>query len=138
MANMKTVPTDSSVEKFLKGLKNERQRGDAFALLKMMKSVTRKKPKIWGDSMVGFGSYHYKYETGREGDMLMTGFSPRSKNLVVYVMPGFERYSSLMKKLGKHKTGRSCLYFNKLEDLGTRVLKELVTKSYGDMKKKYG
>ena len=101
-----------------------------------MKSVTRRKPKIWGSSIVGFGSYHYKYESSREGDMLMTGFSPRSKNLVVYVMPGFERYSSLMKKLGKHKTGKSCLYFKKLEDVDTKVLKELVSKSYGHMKEK--
>ena len=87
--------------------------------------------------MVGFGSYHYKYDSGREGDWFLTGFSPRKQNLTIYIMPGFDKYDSLMKKLGKHKTGKSCLYISKLEDVDTKVLKELIKQSFQYMKKKY-
>jgi hypothetical protein len=89
---------------------------------------------MWGTSIVGFGSYHYKGASGREGDWMLTGFSPRKQNLTLYIMPGFEDYDSLMKNLGKHTTGKSCLYIKKLEDVDTKVLKELVTKSVKKMK----
>ena len=92
---------------------------------------------MWGPSIVGFGSYHYKYESGREGDMCITGFSPRKQNLTIYILPGFKRYSELMKKLGKYKTGKSCLYINKLEDVDMKVLKELISEDVKYMKKKY-
>jgi hypothetical protein len=137
MTDAKTRKTKASVDKFLQGVKNEKRREDARAVLKLMKSVTRKEPKMWGPSIVGFDSYHFKYDSGREGDMPMVGFSPRSTSVVLYIMPGFERYDALMKKLGKHKTGVSCLYINKLEDVDRKVLKELVTESYRYMKKKY-
>ena len=102
-----------------------------------MKQITKEEPIMWGPSIVGFGSYHYKYESGREGDMCITGFSPRKQNLTIYILPGFKRYSELMKKLGKHKTGSSCLYINKLEDVDLKVLKQLITESVKYMKKKY-
>jgi hypothetical protein len=137
MAEPKTRETEASVDKFLKGVENEKRREDALTLLKMMKSITRQEPRMWGKDLVGFGSYHYKYASGQEGDWLMTGFSPRKSSLSVYIMPGFEKYPALMKKLGKHKTGKSCLYINKLEDVDTGVLKELIAEAYSLMKKKY-
>ena len=137
MAEPKTKETKASVDKFLKGVENVQRREDALTLLKMMKSITRQEPKMWGKDLVGFGSYHYKYASGQEGDWLMTGFSPRKSSLSVYVIPGFEKYSALMKKLGKHKTGKSCLYISKLEDVDTSVLKELIKTGWQDMKKMY-
>jgi len=137
MAEAKTKKTTVSVDKFLKGVENVQRREDALTLLKMMKSITRQEPRMWGKDLIGFGSYHYKYASGQEGDFLMTGFSPRKSSLSVYVIPGFDRYSALMKKLGKHKTGKSCLYINKLEDVDIKVLKELIKSGYTDMKKMY-
>ena len=102
-----------------------------------MKQVTKEEPKMWGGSMVGFGRFHYKSDSGREGDWFLTGFSPRKQNLTIYIMPGFDKYDSLMKKLGKHKTGKSCLCISKLEDVDTKVLKELIKQSFQYMKKKY-
>lgn len=99
-------------------------------MLALMKQVTKSELKMWGSSMVGFGSYHYKYESGREGDWFLAGFSPRKQNLTLYVMAGFENYAELLKKLGKHKTGKSCLYVKRLEDIDMKVLKELLTKSF--------
>ncbi len=101
-----------------------------------MKQVTKEEPKMWRNSMVGFGSYHNKYESGREGDWFVTGFSPRKQNLTIYIMVGFERYADLLKKLGKHKTSKSCLYINRLEDINQSVLKELITKSVKNLSKK--
>ena len=103
----------------------------------MMKQITKENPIMWGPSIVGFGSYHYKYESGREGDMCITGFSPRKQSLTIYIMPGFDGYDKLMKKLGKYKTGKSCLYINKLEDVDLKVLKELISEDVKNMKKKY-
>lgn len=137
MADLKTKVNDASVEDFLNGIENATRRDDAFAVLAMMKSVTRKKPKMWGPSIVGFDQYHYKYESGREGEMPMTGFSPRSQALTLYISLGFDRYAALMKKLGKHTTGKSCLYIKKLEDVDMKVLRELVTECYRYMKGKY-
>ena len=101
-----------------------------------MKKITKEEPKMWGPSIIGFGSYHYKYASGREGDFFLTGFSPRKQSLTLYIISGFKRYDELMKKLGKHKTGSSCLYINKLEDIDMKVLKELITESVKYMKTK--
>jgi hypothetical protein len=136
-AELKTKPTKADVEKFLNNIKDDKNRDDAFKILKMMKQITREKPKMWGPSIIGFGSYHYKYESGREGDMCIIGFSPRKQSLTIYIMPGFDRYEKLMKKLGKFKTGKSCLYINKLEDVDIKVLRELIAQDVKYMKKKY-
>ena len=133
----KTRERTASVTKFLAAVKNARRREDAQVLLKMMKAVTRMPPKMWGPSIVGFGKCHYRYESGREADLPMIGFSPRSAALVLYIMPGFERYEKLMLQLGKHGTGRSCLYINKLDDVDTKVLRTLITEAYRYMKKKH-
>ena len=137
MAELKTKPNKASVEKFLGSVKDEKKREDSFKVLEMMKRITKEEPILWGPSIVGFGKYHYKYASGREGDWFLTGFSPRKQNLTLYIMSGFKRYNELMKKLGKHKTGSSCLYINKLEDIDMKVLKELITESVKYMKKKY-
>jgi len=137
MAELKTKETKASVEKFLNTVSDKKKREDCFKILEMMKQVTKEEPKMWGSSIVGFGNYHYKYESGNEGDTCITGFSPRKQNLTLYIMPGFERYEELMKKLGKYKTGISCLYIKKLEDVDMKVLKELVASSFKYMKEKY-
>lgn len=134
---MKTKPNEQDVGAFLNAVDNERRRKDALYLLDMMKEVTGDQPKMWGDTIVGFGSYHYKYATGREGDWFITGFSPRKQNMSVYIMPGFDKYPELMSKLGKHKTGVSCLYINKLEDVDLDVLRELVERSFRYMDETY-
>ncbi len=137
MAELKTKPTKANVSQFLKGIEDEQKRRDAREVLALMKEITGKRPKLWGTSIVGFGTYHYKYQSGREGDWPVTGFSPRKQNLTIYIMPGFSRYPSLMKKLGKYKTGKSCLYLKKLEDVDLKVLRQLVSQSVKDMKKMY-
>ena len=129
MSEPKTRPTGASVEKFLKAVEHPQRREDGFELLKMMKEITNEEPTMWGPSIVGFGSYHYKYESGREGDMPLTGFSPRKRSLTVYIMSGFEEYIDLLDKLGKHKIGKSCLYINKLADVDKSVLKKIIKKS---------
>ena len=100
-----------------------------------MQETTNAKPKMWGDSIVGFGSYHYKYASGREGDWFLTGFSPRKQNLTIYIMPGFEKYETLLNKLGRHSTGKSCLYIKKIENVDLDVLKELIEQSVQQMTK---
>ena len=134
----KTLENDSNVNDFLEGVQDAQKKADSYTILQMMEDITGFKPKMWGASLVGFDSYHYKYETGREGDMLKVGFSPRKTAMTVYIMPGFERYDDLMSKLGKYKTGKSCLYIKKLSDVDMAVLKELITESYQYMTKKYG
>jgi len=135
MAELKTKKTEASVEKFLDGVKDEQKRKDSYAILKLMKQVTKANPKMWGDSIIGFGSYHYKYASGREGDWFLTGFSPRKQNLTLYIMSGFTKYPGLLKKLGKFKTGKSCLYINKIEEIDFQILKELIKHSVGYLKK---
>lgn len=135
MTELKTKVNDASVEGFLNGVKDEETRKDCFEILKIMKQATKAEPKMWGSSIVGFGAYHYVYKSGRVGDWMLTGFSPRKQNLTLYIMPGFERYNSLMKKLGKYSTGKSCLYIKKLADVDKKVLKELVSESVKTMKK---
>ncbi|MDH3841623.1 MAG: DUF1801 domain-containing protein [Chromatiales bacterium] len=138
MATQKTRETAASVEEFLNGIENRTRREDGLAMLDLMREVTGEEARMWGSSIVGFGIYHYVYESGREGDAMLTGFSPRKQNLAIYVMPGFSAYDSLLDKLGKHKTGKSCLYINKLADVDLKVLKTLVRRSVQVMRKKYG
>ncbi len=135
MAEPKTKQTQASVEKFLNGVKDKTQRDDSFKVLKVMEQVTKEKGKMWGPSIVGFGNYHYTYASGREGDWPIAAFSPRKGNLTIYIMPGFERYAQQMKKLGKYKTGKCCLYIKKLEDVDMKVLKELVKESVDCIKR---
>ena len=129
MAELKTKRNDQSVDEFLQAIPDERRRKDCYTVLELMKKVTGEEPKMWGDAIVGFGDYHYKYASGREGDWFFTGFSPRKQNLTLYIMSGFEEYNDLLNKLGKLKTGKACLYINKLKDVDLSVLRELVTKS---------
>lgn len=129
MAENKTQPTDADVDAFIDAVENDRRRKDSRALLDLMRDVTGEEPVMWGSSIVGFGQYHYRYESGREGDWFLAGFSPRKSNLVVYVMSGFPRHAELMEKLGKHRTGSSCLYLNRLDDVDLDVLRELVRRS---------
>jgi hypothetical protein len=137
MAELKNKQTKASVEKFINSVSDKKRREECNTILKLMKHITKSEPKMWGGSMVGFGSYHYKYESGREGDWFITGFSPRKQNLTLYVMAGFEGYAELMKKLGKHKTGKSCLYVKRLEDIDMNLLKELLSKSFEHVRKQF-
>ena len=127
-AELKTKKNEASVEDFIEALGDEKKREDSYAILKMLKKITKEKPKMWGSSIVGFGELPYKGKSGREGTWFITGFSPRKANLTVYLTAGVNRYPDLLKKLGKHKTGVGCLYINKLEDVDKKVLEELVTK----------
>jgi hypothetical protein len=136
MAELKTKPTKASVEKFLNQVPDEARREDCFKIAKIMEDITGEEPKMWGDSIVGFGSYHYKYASGQEGDWPLTAFSPRKNNLTVYIMPGFEQYKDLMAQFGKHSTGRSCLYIKRLSDVHVPTLKKLIRESLKDMKKR--
>jgi len=129
MAENKTKATEQSVPAFISALTDETRRADAKALTKMMQSVTGEKPKMWGPSIIGFGSYHYRYETGREGDTPLVGFSPRKSGLVLYRMFGFEDAEELLGKLGKHSTGKGCLYIKKLADVDQKVLESLLARS---------
>ncbi len=129
MAEPKTTKNDASVTAFLEAVEPERRRTDAIALDKLFRKVTGHQPKMWGPSIVGYGEYHYVYASGREGDWMLTGFSPRKTALTLYIMAGFTQYDSLMERLGKHKTGKSCLYVNKLDDVDQDVLAELIAAS---------
>lgn len=135
MSELKTQKTRQDVTAFLNSVEDEKKQRDSFQILKLMQEVTGEEPHMWGDSIVGFGSYHYKYASGREGEWFLTGFSPRKRNLTLYIMAGFDAYDDLMARLGKHKTGKSCLYVNKLEDIDLDVLRELVQQSVTHMKK---
>jgi len=135
MAELKTKRNKGDVKVFLNSVPDEKKRQDSFKVLELMTEVTGMQPEMWGDSIIGFGSYHYKYASGREGDWMLTGFSPRKQNLTLYIMPGFEKYDQLLSKLGKHSIGKSCLYVKKLEDVDTDVLKELVKQSVEHMQK---
>ena len=134
MAELKTKVTGESVEKFLQGIPDEKRRADCYEILKIMKKATKAEPKMWGSSIVGFGSYHYKGKSGREGDWMLTGFSPRKQNLTLYLMGGFDTHVALLKKLGKFTTGAGCLYIKTLDDVDKKVLKELVQASVKRMK----
>ncbi|MBU1096291.1 MAG: DUF1801 domain-containing protein [Bacteroidetes bacterium] len=126
---LKTKVNNADVEGFLNTVEDDQKREDCFEILKLMKAVTKEKPKMWGSSIVGFGSYHYKGASGREGDWMLTGFSPRKQNLTLYIIGGFDLHKDLLKKLGKYKTSVGCLYIKKLDDVDRKVLKELVSES---------
>lgn len=134
MSENKTRPTDQSVINFLNSVDHNKRREDGFALLKMMEEVTGEDAVMWGSSIVGFGSYHYKYESGREGDMPLVGFSPRKQSMTLYIMPGFDEYDDMLSALGKHKIGKACLYVNKLDDVDEDVLRKLIKRAYEHMK----
>ena len=130
-------PTDGSVEDFLAAIASPTRRTDGQALCRMMQEITGTPPVLWGSSIVGFGQYHYRYDSGREGDAFRVGFSPRKANLVIYIMPGFGEYQELLDRLGPHRTGSSCLYVTRLARIDVDVLRELVSRSWDHMAAKY-
>lgn len=133
MTELKTQKNDASVTAFLNSIEDEKKRQDSFTILALMKEVTGSDPVMWGTSIIGFGHYHYKYASGRENDWMLTGFSPRKQNLTLYIMSGFDQYGELLSKLGKHTTGKGCLYIKKLEHIDLDVLRELVKHSVEHM-----
>lgn len=137
MATLKTRPSDASVEAFLDSVDNEDRREDARRVIAIMRQVTGEPAKMWGSRLVGFGSYHYRYASGREGDWPLTGLSPGKRNLTVYIMPGFDDYGEMLVRLGKHRTGKSCLYVNRLRDVDLNVLEEIIRQSVADMRRRY-
>ena len=134
MSENKTKPTHDDVMAFLNAVEPEKKRQDSFEILHLMEEVTGEPPQMWGDSIIGFGSYHYKYASGREGDWMLVGFSPRKQAISLYLSYGYENFEDLMSKLGKYKTGKACLYVKKLEDVDQDVLRELVKRSAEHMK----
>jgi hypothetical protein len=136
MAELKTKKNNASVEKFLAAVPNETRQADARALIDIFRDITKAEPKMWGTSIIGFGDYHFKYESGREGEWFVAGFSPRKQNITLYLMGGYEQYPELLQALGKHKTGKACLYVNRLEDVHLPTLKKLIRTSVNAMKKK--
>jgi hypothetical protein len=134
MAELKTKATTASVADFIDAVGDEERRKDCRTVAKIMQKATGAKPKMWGPSIIGFGDHRYKYETGRELDWFLAGFSPRKRDLTLYIMPGFDRYPDLMASLGRHSTGKSCLYVKRLADIDTKVLEKLVTESVKHMK----
>ncbi|UBM58537.1 DUF1801 domain-containing protein [Marinilongibacter aquaticus] len=137
-AENKTKETEASVAAFLEKIEDPKRKTDSLHLFEMMNTLFSEEAKMWGPSIVGYGSYHYKYESGREGDMPKIGFSPRKNALTLYIMPGFARYEEILQKLGKFKTGKSCLYIKKLEDIDEDALCELMKESHAYMSHKYG
>ena len=137
MPATKTKPTDVSAESHIAAVANEEQRNDAKTLVALMRRVTRQQPRMWGPSIVGFGSYHYKYASGHEGDSALTGFAVRGNDLVVYIAPDFEGRDRLLAKLGKHKTGKVCVYIRRLANVDLKVLETLVARSIADTKHRY-
>lgn len=137
MSEPKTIPNNQSVNDFISTIENDVKRQDCLTLIEIMTRLTGETPKMWGDSIVGFGTYHYKYQSGREGDWFLTGFSPRKANLTVYTMSGFDGAESLLEKIGKHKKSVSCLYVKKLADVDIDVLEKLIVRSINVVKKRY-
>lgn len=137
MANNKTRPTRASVTAFMAAIGDRQMRSDAKKVAAMMRRATGKRARMWGPSIVGYGSYHYRYASGREGDYLITGFSPRKQAMTIYIMPGFSRFDTLMSKLGKYKTGKSCLYIRRLADVDETVLEQIIEESVGYMRAHY-
>jgi hypothetical protein len=137
MAELKTKPTDTSVAALLGAIPDDSRRQDCFTVLSLMRDVTQCEPRVWGSTIIGFGTYHYKYASGREGDWFLTGFAPRKQDVTLYIMAGFDRYEALLSRLGKYKTGKSCLYVKRLADIDLAVLKDLVAASVAHMKRQY-
>jgi hypothetical protein len=138
MAENKTKPTQASVKSYLSAIEDEDRRKDCEALAKLMTKATKKKPKMWGTSIVGFGSYHYKYESGREGDSCLVGFSSRKSDISIYGLVNFPGQDKLFSKLGKHKMGKGCLYVRKVNDIDSKILEQLVVGSVVERKRHYG
>ena len=136
-AENKTKATSVSPESFIQTVEHDVRRADAKVLLDLFADVTQLVPRMWGPSIIGYGRYHYKYESGREGEFMMTGFSPRKANQVIYIMPGYTDHSAILDRIGKSKIGKSCLYINKLADIDLDVLRELITAGFEDMKSRY-
>ncbi|MCB9834258.1 MAG: DUF1801 domain-containing protein [Planctomycetes bacterium] len=136
MAELKTKMTDASVAAYMAAISDEKRRADCETVLALMRSVTRDEPKMWGTAIVGFGRYFYRYASGQEGYWMLTAFANRAQAITLYIMAGFDRYADLMARLGKYKTGKSCLYVRRLEDIDLKVLKELVTESVRFLKAK--
>lgn len=137
MADLKTKPTENSVLAFLEALPDSQRKQDALSLLDLMQEATGEIPRMWGDSMIGFGSYHYKYASGHEGDTFLVGFSPRKDKFSLYIMAGFDQYGDLLAKLGKVKTGKACLYVKKLADVDLDTLRELIRQSVAYLQQHY-
>lgn len=133
MSKNKTMPTKVLVEDFLSEVQPDKKRGEAVELDRLFREVTGWTPVMWGPTMVGYGSYHYRYDSGREGEMLATGFSPRKAKHSIYVLPGYSDYGAILERLGKHSKGKSCLYINKLEDIDLDVLAELIATGLRDL-----
>lgn len=129
MAEIKTKPTGKNVADFIHGIEDEQKRNDCIEIDRIMQGLTNSTGKMWGDTIVGYGDFRYKYASGRENDWFLVGFSPRKQNLTIYIMTGFDRYDEIMSRLGKFKTGKSCLYVKRLDDIDREVLEELITAS---------
>lgn len=138
MADLKTKISQASVDDFLDGIKNDQKRSDCKEIARMIEKAIGCKPKMWGPSIVGYGEYHFKYESGREGDWMRVGFAPRAQNISLYIMDGFGKYDELMSQLGKHKTGKSCLYIKRLSDIDRDILRQLIEGSLKHFEEKYG
>ncbi len=137
MAESKSQPNNSSVVAFLEEVADERKKQDSFIILKLMEELSGHAPKMWGESIIGFGSYHYKSASGREGDFIRIGFAPRKQNIALYLIAGANRDTEVLQNLGKYKTGVSCLYINKLADINVAVLRTLITNSLTHMRAQY-
>jgi hypothetical protein len=133
MAELKTRPAKASPLEFLESIENDERRRDGETLLKMMEKATGATPTMWGPAIVGFGDFHYKYDSGREGDWFMVGFSPRKQYLAIYLMAGIHRYKASLEKLGKHSTGKGCLYIKRLADVDRKILDALIRQSVRDL-----
>lgn len=136
MAN-KTQPTSTSIAEFIESLDDERRQSECNQLVELMREESGQEPVLWGPAIIGFGQYHYRYESGREGDFMRVGFSPRKQNLSIYIIPGFKPYQAVLERLGKHKLGKSCLYIKRLENVDISALRELVRQSLADMNERY-
>ena len=137
MAEVKTKQNDLSVDAYLDAVADEARRQDCRALVKLMSAVTKHAPKMWGDSIVGFGAYHYKYASGHEGDTCSVGFSSRKGDISIYILSGFEQHDALLAKLGKHKVGKACLYVRRLSDIDLPILEQLVSRSVAEIRRRY-
>ena len=137
MAELKTKQTDASVEVYLNAIENADRRDDCRTLAAIMRRVTKHEPKMWGSSIVGFGSYHYRYASGHEGDACLAGFSSRKAEITLYLMPGLDAKQTLLAALGKHKAGKGCLYVKRLSDIDVRVLEKLIRESVAELRRRY-
>jgi Domain of unknown function (DU1801) len=136
-ANNKTIANKASVADFVRSIDDKQKRADCKAIMKVMAAASGKRATMWGANIIGYGQYHYKYESGREGDFMRVGLSPRTNNISIYIIPGFGKYQSLLEKLGKYKTGKSCLYIKRLDDVNIKVLQKIIEDSLRVMKARY-